>query len=199
MTQEVERRLERSFQAEAMNYEFFGGEANFKRMRLLGGIIHEVELITKASWVEDEHTKTKVIELAGAFLRMFGPELPNAGSQLERGFRDHEADRVLKSFVDLALDKRGPQSRARKFGRGARPKPPAAAHVERNWCSVKLWKQLTLRSCRSSGAEVIRPALSRRTGTPPVGHASVSSQTSAERYPGATQTAIRTPPRKVTY
>ena len=111
MTQEVERRLEQSFQAEAMNYEFFGGEANFKRMRLLGGIINEVELISKKSWVEDENTKTKVIELAGAFLRMFGPELPDAGSQLERGFREHEADRVLKNFVDLALDKRGPKPR----------------------------------------------------------------------------------------
>ena len=111
MNTEITNRLSASLEKDATNYDFFGGEANFKRMRLLGGIINEVELISKKSWVEDAHTKTKVIDLAGAFLRMFGPELPDAGSQLERGMREHEANAVLKKFVDLALDRKGPDPR----------------------------------------------------------------------------------------
>ena len=114
MNTEIATRLSASLEKDAVNYEIFGGEANFRYMRLLGGIIHEIELITKKPWTKDAHTKDKVRDVADSFFRQVGVEIdPDTGGGLldVAPARRRAADSVLKVFVDSALDKRGPKAR----------------------------------------------------------------------------------------
>lgn len=70
LTQEVEMRLEKSFQKD----EFVGGERNAAFLNMLGAGIREIELSTGRSWLSDKATWSKVVELGSELLNAREPE-----------------------------------------------------------------------------------------------------------------------------
>jgi len=73
LTQEVEMRLEKSFQTD----EFVGGQRNAAFLNLLGAGVRDIELSTGQSWLEDGETWLKVAEQVVGLIEARKPDREN--------------------------------------------------------------------------------------------------------------------------
>ena len=83
LTQEVEMRLEKSFQSD----DFVGGDRNAAFLNVLGAGMREIELTTGQSWLSDVETWQKVAELVSELIYDREPKEPTRPALLPRNDR----------------------------------------------------------------------------------------------------------------
>lgn len=102
--QEIEHRMEMSFQKEDVLYDRFGGTISFNLMTMLGSLITVIEQQTGKDWLKDRKTYIEVKSAFDGFLDAISPKSTTGKSGLHDIFLPEFSEKAVNNLLQLLLN-----------------------------------------------------------------------------------------------